>query len=116
MTDRFGWYPPGTQPVPKVALKCVRCDTKTDAVSRTCGATLCVASSRTSARSTQRRVTAFAIGQAIFEDGTVQPWRDNLGHDKLVAQYRARAMVDVMITYVRDNGGFVDGPTSPIER
>lgn len=40
----------------------------------------------------------FTIGQAVYENGKIQPWRENLGHDLLVAQYRARAMFHLWVT------------------
>ena len=32
----------------------------------------------------------WCVGRADFGGGNVQPWREDLGHDKLLAQHRAR--------------------------
>src|SRR5690242_18020068 len=57
----------------------------------------------------------FSIGMAVYEDGREQPWRENLGKDKLTAQYRARAMVDVWVSHFRDHGSF-DNAVAPVIR
>jgi hypothetical protein len=57
----------------------------------------------------------FSVGMAVYEDGRTQPWRENLGKEKLTAQYRARAMVDVWVSHIRDHGSF-DDPVVPMIR
>lgn len=44
----------------------------------------------------------WCIGRADFGGGNVQPWRENLGHDKLLAQHRAREMTDIWAVHVED--------------
>lgn len=57
----------------------------------------------------------YAIGHAVYENGRIDIWRENLGHDKLVAQFRARAMVDVWVSHRTSHGSF-DDPTPPLNR
>src|SRR3954452_17371493 len=45
----------------------------------------------------------FCIGWADYGSGKPQPWRENLGRNKLLAQYRAREMCNVWITHVQDH-------------
>ena len=44
----------------------------------------------------------WCVGFAEYEDGKVRPWRENLGHNKLLAQYRAREMTDMWATHIDD--------------
>jgi integrase len=42
----------------------------------------------------------FAVGQVVTPSGKVETWRESLGHDLLLAQYRAREMQDVWYCHV----------------
>lgn len=44
----------------------------------------------------------WCVGIARYSDGSVKEWRENLGHDKLLAQYRAREMTDIWAVHVDD--------------
>ena len=45
----------------------------------------------------------WSVGYAKLGDGAVRRWRENLGHDLLVAQYRAREMTDLWAVHVDDH-------------
>lgn len=44
----------------------------------------------------------WCVGMADYGNGKVDHWRENLGHDLLVAQYRAREMTDLWMEHVED--------------
>jgi integrase len=52
----------------------------------------------------------WCIGYADYGGGKVQPWRENLGRDKLVAQHRAREMTDLWWTHVEDQIAYAGFP------
>ena len=69
----------------------------------------------------------WTVGFADYGHGKVERWRENLGHDLLTAQYRAREMTDVWSCHVDDHlttaaalaGGAVDIETvgiPPLDR
>jgi len=58
----------------------------------------------------------YCLGKAKFENGVVQPWRENLGQDKFIAQYRARAMVHVWAMHVHMHGNTDIKEIPPLDR